>query len=90
IERMWRDVYETCPGPLLSDLFFIGDQETLNPDNEVHLFALHRIFPSTGSAKPRLFSRCLELPRSRTERNQSPQQLWRSYREQGPEEDPTE
>uniref|UniRef100_A0AAQ4RJX6 Integrase catalytic domain-containing protein n=1 Tax=Gasterosteus aculeatus aculeatus TaxID=481459 RepID=A0AAQ4RJX6_GASAC len=64
IERMWRDVYEHA-----LDLFYqiftsLEDQGTLNPDNEVHLFALHLIFPSTGSAKPRLFSRCLELSRS--------------------------
>ncbi|KAK6317433.1 hypothetical protein J4Q44_G00128330 [Coregonus suidteri] len=38
---MWRDVYEHA-----LDLFYqiftsLEDQETLNPDNEVHLFALH-------------------------------------------------
>uniref|UniRef100_A0A3Q3EV71 Integrase catalytic domain-containing protein n=1 Tax=Labrus bergylta TaxID=56723 RepID=A0A3Q3EV71_9LABR len=44
IERMWRDVYEHA-----LDLFYqiftsLEDQGTLNPDNEVHLYALHRIF----------------------------------------------
>lgn len=41
---MWRDVYEHT-----LDLFYqiftsLEDQGTLNPDNEVHLFAQHQSF----------------------------------------------
>ncbi|CAB1328728.1 unnamed protein product, partial [Coregonus sp. 'balchen'] len=90
IERMWRDVYEHA-----LDLFYqiftsLEDQETLNPDNEVHLFALHRIFLPLVQQSLDSFRDAWNFHGLRTERNQSPQQLWRSYREQGPEEDPTE
>lgn len=88
IERMWRDVYEHT-----LDLFYqiftsLEDQGTLNPDNEVHLFALHRSFlpliqQSLGSFRDAWNFHGLK-------RNQSPQQLWRRYRQQGPMEDPTE
>lgn len=41
IERMWRDVYEHA-----LDLFYqmftsLKHQGTLNPDSEIHLYALH-------------------------------------------------
>uniref|UniRef100_G3NYU1 Integrase catalytic domain-containing protein n=1 Tax=Gasterosteus aculeatus aculeatus TaxID=481459 RepID=G3NYU1_GASAC len=90
IERMWRDVYEHA-----LDLFYqiftsLEDQGTLNPDNEVHLFALHRIFLPLVQQSLDSFRHAWNFHGLRTERNQSPQQHWRRYREQGPEEDPTE
>ena len=90
IERMWRDVYEHA-----LDLFYqiftsLQDQGTLNPDNEVHLFALHRIFLPLIQQSLDSFRDAWNFHGLRTERNQSPQQLWRRYREQGPMEDPTE
>nr|XP_040039706.1 uncharacterized protein LOC120823631 isoform X2 [Gasterosteus aculeatus aculeatus] len=90
IERMWRDVYEHA-----LDLFYqiftsLEDQGTLNPDNEVHLFALHWIFFPLVQQSLDSFRDAWNFHGLRTERNQSPQQLWRRYREQGPEEDPTE
>lgn len=62
----------------------------LNPDNEVHLFALHRIFLPLIQQSLDSFRDAWNFHGLRTERNQSPQELWRSYREQGPEEDTTE
>ncbi|KAL7369439.1 hypothetical protein ABVT39_015229 [Epinephelus coioides] len=90
IERMWRDVYEHT-----LDLFYqiftsLEDQGTLNPDNEVHLFALHRSFLPLIQQSLDSFRDAWNFHGLRTERNQSPQQLWRRYREQGPMEDPTE
>ncbi|KAK0143146.1 hypothetical protein N1851_018730 [Merluccius polli] len=90
IERMWRDVYEHA-----LDLFYqiftsLEDQGTLNPDNEVHLFTLHRIFFPLIQQSLESFRDAWNFHGLRTERNQSPQQLWRRYREQGPMEDPTE
>ncbi|KAI3352044.1 hypothetical protein L3Q82_020859 [Scortum barcoo] len=87
---MWRDVYEHA-----LDLFYqiftsLEDQGTLNPDNEVHLFALHRIFIPLIQQSLDSFRDAWNFHGLRTERNQSPQQLWRRYREQGPMEDPTE
>uniref|UniRef100_A0AAQ4NS62 Integrase catalytic domain-containing protein n=1 Tax=Gasterosteus aculeatus aculeatus TaxID=481459 RepID=A0AAQ4NS62_GASAC len=82
IERMWRDVYEHA-----LDLFYqiftsLEDQGTLNPDNEVHLFALHWIFLPLVQQSLDSFRDAWNFHGLRTERNQSPQQLWRRYREQ--------
>ncbi|CAL9706709.1 unnamed protein product [Knipowitschia caucasica] len=90
IERMWRDVYEHA-----LDLFYqiftsLEYQGTLNPDNEVHLFALHWIFLPLIQQSLNSFRDAWNFHGLRTERNQSPQQLWRRYREQGPMEDPIE
>lgn len=90
IERMWRDVYEHA-----LDLFYqiftsLEDQGTLIPDNEVHLFALHRNFLPLIQQSLDSFRDAWNFHGLRTERNQSPEQLWRRYREQGPMEDLTE
>lgn len=87
---MWRDVYEHA-----LDLFYqiftsLEDQGTLNPDNEIHLFALHRIFLPLIQQSLDSFKDAWNFHGLRTERNQSPQQLWTRYREQGPMEDLTE
>uniref|UniRef100_G3Q4Q2 Integrase core domain-containing protein n=1 Tax=Gasterosteus aculeatus TaxID=69293 RepID=G3Q4Q2_GASAC len=55
-----------------------------------HHFALHRIFLPLVQQSLDSFRDAWNFHGLRTERNRSPQQLWRSYREQGPEEDPTE
>ncbi|CAI5694549.1 unnamed protein product [Oreochromis niloticus] len=86
IERMWRDVYEHALDLLYQIVTSLEHQGTLNPDNEIHLYALHRVFlPHIQSNRDAWNSHGL-----RTERNQSPQQLWIRYRDQGPMEDPSE
>lgn len=44
IERMWRDVYEHALDLFYQIITSLENQGTLNPDNKVHLFALHRSF----------------------------------------------
>nr|XP_046256031.1 uncharacterized protein LOC124065051 [Scatophagus argus] len=90
IERMWRDVYEHT-----LDLFYqiftsLEYQGLLNPDNEVHLYALHRAFLPVIQQSLNDFRDAWNFHGLRTERNQSPQQLWMRYRDQGPMEDPTQ
>ena len=41
---MWRDVYEHALDLIYQIFTALEDQGTLNPDNEVHLFALYQIF----------------------------------------------
>ncbi|KAK7881406.1 hypothetical protein WMY93_029815 [Mugilogobius chulae] len=79
IEQMWRDVYQFALDLFHGVFTSMEYQGTLNPDNEVHLFALLDSFRNTWN--------CHGL---RTERNQSPQQLWSRYRQQGPLQDATE
>lgn len=90
IERMWRDVYEHA-----LDLFYqlftsLEHQGTLNPDSEIHLYALHRVFRPHIQSNLDSFQDAWNSHGLRTERNQSPQQLWIRYRDQGPVEDPSE
>ncbi|MED6234086.1 hypothetical protein ATANTOWER_021901 [Ataeniobius toweri] len=90
IERMWRDVYEH-----LLDLFYqlfisFENQGALNPDTEIHLYALHRIFLLQIQRSLNTFRDAWNFHGLRTENNQSLLQLWTRYREQGPMEDPTE
>ncbi|XP_072563413.1 uncharacterized protein [Paramormyrops kingsleyae] len=81
IERMWRDVYEH-----VLDLFYqifvsLEDRGPLNPDNEVRLYTLHRIFLHQIQKHLETFRAAWNCHGLRTERNQSPQQLWTRYRE---------
>lgn len=87
---MWRDVYEHALDLFYQILTSLEDQGTLNPDNEIHLFALHRIFLPLIQQSLDSFKDAWNFHGLRTERNQSPQQLWRRYRKQGPMEDPAE
>ena len=76
IERLWKDMHE-CVTKLFYRLFYFLDEfGILNPDNEVHLFALHFVYV------PRI-NRCLSAFKDgwnnhgiRTEHNQSPNQLF--------------
>lgn len=85
---MWRDVNEHT-----LDLFYLiftllEHQGTPNPNNELHLFALHQSFRPLIQQRLDSFWDAWNPQGLRTERNQSPQQVWRRYREQGPLEAP--
>ena len=87
---MWRDVYEH-----VLDLFYqiftsLEDQGTLDPDNELHLYALHHTFLPQIQRNLDSFRDGWNVHGLRTERNLSPLQLWTRYREQGDLEDPAE
>ncbi len=88
IERIWRDVYEHALDLFYQIFTLLEDQGTLNPDHDIRLFALHRIFLPLIQRSLDSFRDAWNFHGLRTERNQSPQQLWRRYREQGPMEDP--
>ncbi|XP_076842246.1 uncharacterized protein LOC143486736 [Brachyhypopomus gauderio] len=76
IERLWRDVYS---GVL--DLFYtiftnLEREGLLNPDEDVHLFALHWCFLPLIQRHLQFFKDSWNHHRLRTEQNQSPLQLW--------------
>ncbi len=84
IERLWRDVYA---GVL--DLFYtiftnLENDGLLNPDDEVHLYALQRCFLPHVQKHLQYFQDGWNHHKLRTEGNQSPIQLWLSHQLQDP------
>ncbi|XP_035984963.1 uncharacterized protein LOC110368072 [Fundulus heteroclitus] len=83
IERLWRDVY----GGVL-DLFYttfsnMESEGLLNPDNDLHLFALHWTFLHQLNRHLYLFKEGWNNHRLRTEGNRSPQELWSQNQREG-------
>ncbi|XP_049334255.1 uncharacterized protein LOC125801506 isoform X1 [Astyanax mexicanus] len=76
IERLWRDVY-LCVTDLFHTLFRSLESEgILSPDNDLHIFALHWVFLPRLQQHLDSFVEGWNNHPLRTERNQSPQQLW--------------
>ncbi|XP_056432653.1 uncharacterized protein LOC130371051 [Gadus chalcogrammus] len=76
IERLWRDVY-TQVLDLFHTLFHEMEASwMLNPDSEIHLFALHWVFLSLVQSHLRHFQDAWNFHSLRTENSQSPYQLW--------------
>ncbi|XP_041860719.1 uncharacterized protein LOC121652157 isoform X2 [Melanotaenia boesemani] len=89
IERLWRDVYV---GVL--DLFYtiFNNLETegfLNPDNEVHLYALHLCFVPHIQKHLDVFKYGWNCHRLSTEGNLSPLQLW-THHERDAQQEPVQ
>ncbi|CAL9705996.1 unnamed protein product [Knipowitschia caucasica] len=79
IERLWRDVYV---GVL--DLFYtlftnLEREGLLNPDFELHLYALHWSFLPHIQKHLTFFQRGWNCHRLQTEGNQTPLQMWSGY-----------
>lgn len=88
IERLWRDVY-TQVIDLFHTLFYeMEAEQILAPDNEVHLYALHWVFVPLIQRHLQMFKEAWNLHSLRTERSQSPYQLWLRNRnfEENPEQ----
>ncbi|XDV26349.1 hypothetical protein PO909_030093 [Leuciscus waleckii] len=81
IERLWQDVY-TQVLDLFHMLFFhLEVTGLLNPDDEIHLFALHWAFLPQLQRQLNTFKEAWNLHRLRTENGCSPYQLWLQNRE---------
>ena len=83
IERLWRDVYTGCVS-LFYDLFYsLEDNSLLDHNNNTDLFALHFIFlPRINQVLQNWRLSYCHHP-IRTERNQTPLQLWTRGLSQG-------
>ncbi|XP_056111774.1 uncharacterized protein LOC130088816 [Rhinichthys klamathensis goyatoka] len=81
IERLWRDVYQQVLD-LFSCLFLDLEADgTLNPDNEVHLFALHWTYLPQLQRHLGFFQDAWNHHKIRTAGNQSPLQLWTRFQD---------
>ncbi|XP_076840674.1 uncharacterized protein LOC143485214 isoform X2 [Brachyhypopomus gauderio] len=88
IERLWRDVF----GGVL-DLFYtifcnLEREGLLNPDEEIHIYALHWTFLPHIQRHLQFFKDGWNHHRLRTEENQSPLQLWMQNQLEGYQDPP--
>ncbi|XP_057191136.1 uncharacterized protein LOC130555096 [Triplophysa rosa] len=60
IERLWRDVYEQVLDKFYCLFYGMESESLLDPDNEVHLYALHWIFLPQLQRHLTLFQECME------------------------------
>ena len=76
IERFWRDLHR-CVIKLFYRLFYHMEHlDLVNPENEVHLFALHYVYIHRINKSLREFQSGWNHHSIRTERNRSPHQLF--------------
>ncbi|XP_065119656.2 uncharacterized protein [Paramisgurnus dabryanus] len=87
IERLWRDVYAGVLDLFYSIFTNLEREGLLDPDNEVHLYALHQSFLPHIQKHLIFFQRGWNCHRLRTEGNQSPFQLWSRHQNEA-QQDP--
>ena len=76
IERFWRDMHR-CVTVLYYRLFyFLEHQNHLDPDNDVHRYALHYIYLPRINHSLEVFQECWNHHSVRTENNMSPHQIF--------------
>ena len=76
IERLWRDVNCIVVCSYRNIFFYLENQNLLDPDNETHLFCLHRVFlPKINHTLQEFKSQYNHHP-MRSEHNQSPYQIF--------------
>ena len=76
IERLWVDVFIYVTQQFWNIFHFIEVEHELDPDNELHLFALHYVYKPRLNKMLREFSESWNNHGVRTERNRTPLQIW--------------
>ena len=76
IERLWRDVFSQCLSVYYHLFYFMEDSGILDPDNPVHLYALHHIYIVRINSSLASFMEAWNGHPLRTATNLSPFQLW--------------
>ncbi len=76
IERLWRDVFQSCLVIFYRLFYAMEDDNLLNVDDDTHLFCLHYVFiPRINAAIKEFMESWNHHPLS-SEHNMSPVQLW--------------
>ncbi|XP_034534661.1 uncharacterized protein LOC117809076 [Notolabrus celidotus] len=86
IERLWRDVYVGVVDLFYSIFTNLEREGHLNPDCEVHLYALHWCFLPHILKHLQAFQHGWNCHRLSTEGNQSPLQLWTRHERETPQD----
>jgi len=76
IERLWRDVHKEVTQPLYVNFYDMEDAGKLQPDDDLHRFALHTVFLPLINQKLTTFASAWNMHRIRTANNKTPNQLW--------------
>ena len=76
IGRLWRDVFTRCLSMCYHLFYFLEDSGILNPDNPIHLCALHCVYSVRINDSLAIFSEAWNCHSLRTASNQTPLQLW--------------
>ena len=76
IERLWRDLFQTCLAPIYHVFYSLEDQALLDPTDDIDLFSLHYIYLPRINAQLKAFKEAYSRHRLRSEHNATPLQLW--------------
>ena len=76
IERLWRDLFTGCTFVFYHLFYYMEAVGILEPDNEMHLVALHYVFLPRINCHLQTFEAGHNSGPISTEHNSSPEQLW--------------
>lgn len=76
IERLWRDVFLQVILVFYKKFYCMEEAGMLDPDNVIHLMALHYIFLPVINCRLNVFRQGWNKHKIRTAQNCSPEQLW--------------
>ena len=85
IERLWRDVFQSCTVLYYNIFYYLESMGELDVDNEVHMFCLHYVFLSKINQSLEAFQEAWNNHPMQSEHNLSPNQLWLQGISQYPE-----
>ena len=78
IERLWRDLHQSVTKLYYRLFYHLENLQSLDPLNELHLFALHYVFLPRINRSIELFQNAWNHHSLRTMQNSSPHQLYTS------------
>ena len=76
IERMWRDVFQSCIILFYNIFYHLEGLDILDVGNEVHIFCLHYIYLPKINHSLRMFQQAWNNHPMQSESGLSPEQLW--------------
>ncbi len=88
IERLWRDVFQSCIIVFYQFFYQMEDLKILNVENKVHMFCIHYIYITRINAALSKFLNAWNLHPLSSMNNLSPIQLWIAGLSRNVNEDP--
>ena len=76
IERLWRDLHRCVTVMYYRLFYYLEHQNQLNPDSDIHRYALHYVYLPRINRSLKVFQECWKYHGVRTEHNMSPHQLF--------------
>ena len=76
IERLWRDMHRCVTVVYYRLFYYLEHQNQLDPDNDIHRYALHYVYLPRINQSLRVFQECWNYHGVWTEHNMSPHQLF--------------